>query len=140
VTPSREFVDTNVLIYAFADDPRSGAAEALLSKGCATSVQALNEFANVGRRKLSMNWREVREAIEAIRVLVKPIAPVDLNTHAIGIELAERYRLSVYDSMMVAAALRLECSTFWSEDMQDGLEIDGRLTIRNPFAADPLSR
>lgn len=134
MTPPCEFVDTNVLIYAFADDPRSGAAEALLAKGCATSVQALNEFANVGRRKLLMDWREVREALDAIRSLVKPIAPLDLETHLAGVELAERYRLSVYDALMLAAALRLQCGVFWSEDMQDGLVVDGRLTIRNPFA------
>lgn len=138
MTPPREFVDTNVLIYAFADDPRSAAAEALLSNGCATSVQALNEFANVGRRKLSMKWHEVREALDAIRILLKPIAVLDLETHLAGVELAERYRLSVYDAMMLAAALRLDCVTFWSEDMQDGLVVDGRLTIRNPFAAGSL--
>jgi len=39
---------------------------------------------------------------------------------------------------MLAAALRLDCATFWSEDMQDGLVVDGRLTIRNPFAAGSL--
>ena len=44
------FIDTNVLVYAFATDPRSGPAEALLAQGCTTSVQALNEFANVARR------------------------------------------------------------------------------------------
>jgi predicted nucleic acid-binding protein len=135
VTDPREFVDTNVLIYAFTDDPRSGRAEALLAKGCATSVQALNEFANVGRRKLSMDWRQVREALDAIRTLLKPIAVLDLGTHLAGVELAERYRLSVYDGIMLAAAVRLDCVTFWSEDMQDGLVVDGRLTVRNPFSA-----
>ncbi len=135
MTSPHEFVDTNVLIYAFSDDPRAGRAEALLAKGCATGVQALNEFANVARRKLSMEWRDVREALDAIRVLLKPIAPLAIETHLDGIELAERYRLSVYDAMMIAAALRLGCATFWSEDMQDGLVVDGRLTIRNPFLA-----
>ncbi len=135
MTDPREFVDTNVLIYAFTDDLRSGRAEALLAKGCATSVQALNEFANVGRRKLSMDWRQVREALNAIRTLLKPIAVLDLETHLAGVELAERYRLSVYDGIMLAAAIRLDCVTFWSEDMQDGLVVDGRLTVRNPFSA-----
>jgi len=135
VTSPRDFIDTNVLIYAFSSDPKSGPAEALLAKGCATSVQALNEFANVGRRKLMLDWCELRDALDAIRALVKPIAAVDLDVHIVGIELAERYKLSVYDSMMVAAALRLGCATFWSEHMQDGLVVEGRLTIRNPFSA-----
>ena len=135
MTLPREFVDTNVLVYAFSDDPRSGRAEALLARGCATGMQALNEFANVGRRKLAMDWREVREALDVIKIFLTPIAPLAIETHLAGIELAERYRLSVHDAMMVAAALRLDCTTFWSDDLQDGLEIDGRLTIRNPFLA-----
>jgi predicted nucleic acid-binding protein len=135
VTAPSEFLDTNVLVYAFCDDPRSARAEALLAKGCASGVQALNEFANVARRKLAMEWREVRDALDAIRALLSTVAPLDLETHLAGIEIAERHRLSVYDAMMIAAALHLRCTTFWSEDLQDGLVVEGRLTIRNPFAA-----
>ena len=47
---------------------------------------------------------------------------------------AGRYGLSVYDAMMVAAALLAGCATLWSEDMQDGLPVEGRLRIVNPFA------
>ena len=135
MTAPSEFLDTNVLVYAFCDDTRSAPAEALLAKGCASSVQALNEFANVARRKLAMEWREVRDALDAIRALLCAVAPLDLETHRAGIEIAERHRLSVYDAMMIAAALHLRCTTFWSEDLQDGLIVEGRLTIRNPFVA-----
>ncbi len=135
MTAAREFLDTNVLVYAFSDDPRSARAEALLAKGCVSGVQALNEFANVARRKLAMEWREVREALDAIRALLASVAPLDLAVHLAGIEIAERHRLSVHDAMMIAAALRLRCTTFWSEDLQDGLVVEGRLTIRNPFVA-----
>ena len=48
--------------------------------------------------------------------------------------LAERYQFRIYDAMIVAAALAAGCDTLWSEDMQDGLMIDDRLAIRNPFA------
>lgn len=133
MTAPSEFLDTNVLVYAFCNDTRSACAEALLAKGCASSVQALNEFANVARRKLAMEWREVREALDAIRALLSAVAPLDLETHLAGIEIAERHRLSVYDAMMIAAALKLGCTTFWSEDLQDGLVVEGRLTIHNPF-------
>lgn len=135
MTAPSEFLDTNVLVYAFCDDPRSARAEALLAKGCASSVQALNEFANVARRKLAMEWCEVRDALDAIRTLLSTVAPLDGETHLAGIEIAERHRLSVYDAMMIAAALHLRCTTFWSEDLQDGLVVEGRLTIRNPFVA-----
>lgn len=135
MTAPSEFLDTNVLVYSFCDDPRSVRAEALLAKGCASGVQALNEFANVARRKLAMEWREVRDALDAIKVLLAPIAPLAIETHLAGIEIAERYQLSIYDAMMIAAALQLGCTTFWSADLQDGLVVEGRLTIRNPFVA-----
>ena len=52
-----------------------------------------------------------------------------------GSTLAERYRLSIYDAMIAAAALHADCDTLWSEDMQDGMTIEGRLRIANPFRA-----
>lgn len=56
---------------------------------------------------------------------------IALNFEARGI--AERYQLSFYDALIVAAALAAGCDTLFSEDMHDGLVIEGRLTIRNPF-------
>jgi predicted nucleic acid-binding protein len=47
---------------------------------------------------------------------------------------AERYGLSVYDGLIVAAALLSQCDTLYSEDMQHRLLIDGQLRIHNPFA------
>ena len=56
-----------------------------------------------------------------------------MDTHDEGLRAAARYRLSIYDGLIVGAALLADCQTLWSEDMQHGLRIDGRLTIRNPF-------
>jgi predicted nucleic acid-binding protein len=50
-----EFLDTDVLVYAFTDDPKGRRAQELLSKGCVISVQILNEFTNVASRKLRMD-------------------------------------------------------------------------------------
>ncbi len=50
-----------------------------------------------------------------------------------AIALGERYQLSHWDSLIVAAALRANCDTLYSEDMQHGQLIDGRLTVINPF-------
>jgi len=36
-------------------------------------------------------------------------------------------------NILVASALQSKCDTLWSEDMQDGIVIDGRLRIANPF-------
>jgi predicted nucleic acid-binding protein len=127
------FFDTNVVLYAFSDDPRSSVAEALLSDGGDISVQVLNEFANIARRKLGFTWPQVGEALNAIRTLARAIHPVTLDTHASALRLAERYGFSLYDALIVAAALHARCATLYSEDMQDGLLVDGELRIVNPF-------
>ena len=109
------------------------AAQALLERGCVTSVQALNEFTNVARRKLGMTWREVRDALAAIRTLCRTILPVDIETHADALRIAERYGYTIFDALMIAAALRAECTVLYSEDMQDGMAIGRRLRIVDPF-------
>jgi predicted nucleic acid-binding protein len=128
-----EFLDTNVLVYAFTTDPRAGAAQALLGRGCVTSVQALNEWTNVARRKLGMTWHEVRDALAAIRTLCRTILPMDLETHQDALGIAERHGYTIFDALMIAAALRAHCAVLYSEDMQDGMTIGGRLRIVDPF-------
>jgi predicted nucleic acid-binding protein len=128
-----EFLDTNVLVYAFTTDRRATAAQRLLDRGGIISVQGLNEFANVARRRLAMSWEEVREALAAIRTLCSAIVPLDLDTHANAVRIAERHRYAIFDSLIVAAALAAGCDTLWSEDMQHGALIDKRLRIANPF-------
>ena len=130
---AQELLDSNVLIYAFTTDPRAETAERLLAKGCYVSLQGLNEFANVARRKLLMSWMEIEDAQANISVLCRSVLPMDLDTHSQAIELAKRYELSFYDALMIAAALRGGCTVLWSEDMHDGLVIDSRLRIQNPF-------
>ncbi|SMD04113.1 PIN domain-containing protein [Rhizobium sp. RU36D] len=68
-----------------------------------------------------------------IRALLD-VVPVTVATHETGLAVAERYGLSTYDAMIVASAIIAGCETLLSEDMQDGLVIDGRLRIINPFA------
>jgi predicted nucleic acid-binding protein len=129
-----DFLDTNILVYAFSTDPRSRQAEALLGSGSTISVQGLNEFANVARRKLSMSWMEIDEALSVIRTLCGRIVSVDIETNVEAMRLASRYQFSVFDAVMVACAIRADCDSFWSEDLQSGMVIDDRLTIRNPFS------
>jgi predicted nucleic acid-binding protein len=129
-----EFMDSNVLVYAFTADPRAAAAQSLLERGCVTSVQGLNEFTNVARRKLGMTWDEVRAALADIRILCRTILPLDIATHEKALRIAERYGYTIFDALIVASALEADRDILWSEDMQDGIIIDGRLRIANPFA------
>ena len=131
----REFLDTNILVYAFTADPRAVTAQALLERGCVVGVQGLNEFANVARRKLGMTWQEMRDALRAIRALCPTIVSMDVETHDDALRIAERYGYAIFDALIIASAVRTDCQTLWSEDMQHGLIIDERLRIANPFLA-----
>lgn len=127
------FIDTNVLLYLAGDDAAKAArAEAVLRAGGAISVQVLNELANVARRKMRMTWAETQEFLGALRGLLT-VHPVTVETHETGLALAERYGFSVYDAMIVAAALGAGCGTLYSEDMQDGMMLDKGVRIVNPF-------
>ncbi|MGA8446466.1 MAG: PIN domain-containing protein [Roseiarcus sp.] len=127
------FFDTNVLMYlASGDLAKADRAEAVVREGGAISVQVLNEIANVARRKLRMSWQDTRSFLSSMRGLLT-VHPVTTETHELGMTLAERYKLSIFDALITASALLAECDRLWSEDMQDGMAIDKRLRIVNPF-------
>lgn len=129
----RPFFDTNVLVYALhAADSRNKTAQSLLASGGITSVQSLNEFVSVVRRKLGMPWPEVLEAIAAIETLCPSPQAITLKTHKRALQIAERYGYRIFDSLILASAFEAGCRTLYSEDLQDGQAIEG-LMIRNPF-------
>ena len=97
------------------------------------STQALNEFTNVALRKLGMAPPEVRIAIADICLLDGDIFPLYRRTHEMALDIAERYHLSFYDSLMLSAACLAGCPSCLSEDMQHGLLIEGGTTVANPF-------
>src|SRR3954471_3421482 len=126
------FFDTNVLLYAVKPkDPRAERARLLLAEGGTISVQALNEFTNVARRKLGQPWDEINEKLGAVRVLCE-VKPLTVATHERALVLAERYGCPIYDALHLASALENGCSILYTEDLQHGQQIEG-LTIRNPF-------
>ncbi len=126
------FLDSNIVLYAFTDDIRFTVAETLLAQGADLSVQVLNEFTNVARKKLGFDWSEIEDALKAIQVLVRAIHPVDLESHSRAVLLARRYGFSFYDALIVASAQIAQCEVLYSEDFQHGQTI-GALTIINPF-------
>ena len=126
------FFDTNILLYLLSGDTgKADRAEKLLSEGGVVSVQVLNEFASVVLRKLRLALPEIRELLGTVRA-VCAVKPVDVETHDLGLDLAERHKLPLYDAMIISAALRSDCAVVYSEDMQHG-QLFGQLTIRNPF-------
>ncbi|MBS4052174.1 MAG: PIN domain-containing protein [Methylomonas sp.] len=130
---AKPFFDTNVLLYLLsADQRKADRTETLLSAGGTISVQVLNEFASVASRKLRMPYPEIRETLQIVKT-VCATQTLSLETHEQGLVIAERYGFSLYDSMIVSAALLAGCKTLFSEDVQHSQEIEGGLIIINPF-------
>lgn len=130
---SVEFADTNVVLYLLDDGPKADRAEVILGQGPRISVQVLNESLVNCRRKAGLGWEEAAAFLEGVRALC-PVEDLTVQTHDVGRALAERYGFSIYDAMIVASALVAGCTMLWSEDMQDGLLVEGQLRIVNPFA------
>ena len=131
-------IDSNVAIYAFSKDHRRLVAMELLNSGPNISAQLLNEFVSASLRKRRVGWDEIEEALSIISQLSTSVRAIDNVVHDLGCWVAQRYQLGFYDSLIAGAALLDGCSILYSEDMQHGLVIDGRLTITNPFlSADP---
>ena len=131
----RNFLDTNILIYAYSDDPRGAVARGLVEAGGVISVQCLNEFVNVSRGRLRLPWQFVEERISSISELLPNIRAIDAETHFDALRVAKRYDIHIYAATIVASAIQSGCEVLLTEDMQDGLIIDGRLRIENPFRA-----
>lgn len=130
----KAFFDTNVLIYAaLKNDPRSRRSEDLLAVGGVISVQVLNEFVSVARRRFKTPLDDVKAALQWIRVLCPDPVPLTIETHEEAVRIAEVCGYRIYDSLIVAAALGAKCGVLYSEDLQDRQIIDGKLTIRDPF-------
>jgi predicted nucleic acid-binding protein len=131
---AKPFFDTNVLIYSVhTGDRRSETAQALLASGGIISVQSLQEFVSVARRKLAMSWGEVREALAAIETLCPLPRAITVATSKRALQIAERYGYHIFDSLILASALEANCTTVYSEDLHRGQVIEG-LTLENPFA------
>ncbi len=126
------FLDTNLLVYAQTSDPKGETARQAIAQGGTISVQVLNEFANVLRRKLGLSWDEVVGALEDVKTALGPVLPINLDTHTAALELSRRHGFHIYDSLIIAAALEAKCDRLLTEDLQAGRRIEGLLIV-NPF-------
>ncbi len=95
-------------------------------------MQVLNEFVSVARRKLRLDWKQIRRLLNSVQTFCGPPQALTMETHSLALAIAEQYGFHIYDASIIACALLAGCNTLYSEDMQDGQRI-GSLTIRNPF-------
>ena len=98
-------------------------------------VSGLLELANVARRKMGLDWAETADFLAGVRAFVT-VEPLTVETHELGLALAERHGLSVYDATVVAAGLIAGCDRLLSEDMQHGFVAARQMTVVNPFVAE----
>jgi predicted nucleic acid-binding protein len=133
--PDKVFIDTNVLIYGYSEDEpdkRQRAIDCVGSGEAWISTQVLNETINVLKRKFSLSYSQIRDAVQELSEGF-PIVLVSVNTIEMALNLAERYQYSYFDSLILASALEAGCQILYSEDLQDGQRIENQLTIVNPF-------
>jgi predicted nucleic acid-binding protein len=125
--------DSNVLLYLVDDSVKADRADALLADGGVVTTLVLAECAHVLAKKWKWPWQDATDLLTIFRgsTLVLPFGEEAIVR---GTRYAERYRLQPFDAMIVAAGVLANCTTLYSEDMHDGLVIDG-LTVRNPFRA-----
>ena len=131
----RAFFDTNILVYAQEADRKGERARALMAKGGVISVQVLNELANVLRKKHRRSWTEIEKVLSDVDDALDEAVPITFEIHAAAVVLAREHGLSIYDALIVAAALEAGCDTLFSEDMQHQ-RVFGSLRIINPFLHD----
>lgn len=143
------FVDTNILAYA--RDLREPAKQAIAQRWLEVlaarragrvSWQVLTEFYSVAThpRKLAAVSAQARADVIALQAW-NP-CPVDGMLFEVAWRLSDRYRFAWWDALIVAAARRCECEILLSEDLHNGLVVDGVLRILDPFspgAPDPES-
>jgi predicted nucleic acid-binding protein len=131
----RAFADTNVVVYAFAnDDAKIAVAEGILEKQPTISVQVISEFLNVCRVKLGM---DVSTRHKLARELMAGCNVVALEPRLVekAMEVEVQGQISYWDALIVAAALLSGCDTLYTEDLQHGRTFDAQLTVVNPFVA-----
>ena len=126
------FFDSNVLLYLIsADEDKAARAEALMAAGGTISVQVLNEFVAVARRKHRAPWPPISDLLAGFKALCT-VQPLTLATHEKAAALAERYGLHVYDACIAASAIGAGCERLYSEDLQHGQRIES-VTVIDPF-------
>lgn len=130
------FPDTNIWIYGFLSD--QDFRKHLISKEITSrddvlvSQQVVAEVCNALIRKGKVPESRIRKIISEFKENYHLFA-LDTENYIEASLLRERYNFSHWDSLLIVAALELGATIFYSEDMQDGLVVNGALTIRNPF-------
>jgi len=134
MTTTNIALDTNILIYSHdtTDLYKQNIARDLMLTFPVVSAQVVSEYINVLRRIMVISKDKLlslcAKTLENTRIY-----PVDVTVIRIAEQLAHRYDLQVFDSIIIASSIEAGCEILYSEDMQHNLLIEQRLRIVNPF-------
>ena len=139
----RDFFDTNVLIYAIdrSEPEKQSQARALLRSAVENgtgvlSAQVLGEFFTIStstsprHNRQPISRAEAEQVIERLSVL--HIVPLDLPLVQRAVSTCQRYQISYWDGLIIAAAERAGCARVFTEDLNDGQSYNGVVAF-NPF-------
>ena len=142
MTEETIFIDSNIWLYRFlADqylDPEEDARKRQIAisltnlKNIAVSTQVINETRSVLKRKVNFSETQINQLIEEFE---QQCQVIDVTNFVLkrASQLRMNYHLSFWDGLIMASALSANANILYSEDMQDGLIVEERLTIINPF-------
>lgn len=134
------FLDTNIFVYSFdaSEKNKQLQAQELIKTGLSTgnghiSFQVIQEFFNVATKKFAvpMSLLSSKEYLEKIFMQFEIVYPDGAYVKT-GLDLAATTGYSLYDSLIIAAALKAGCDTLYTEDLQNGQKVQN-LIIANPF-------
>lgn len=128
-------LDTNIIIYAHTDIEigKQETAQAIMrEKPTVISTQVLQETANTLSRKFKHSWQNICKVLEEASIN-NIVCSNKKQTVLKACQIADKYKFSFYDSLIIAAALEYGCTVLYSEDMHHSQLIENSLKIMNPF-------
>lgn len=135
------FLDTNILIYSFDPNEKKkrNISQKLIQKaikeqsGC-LSWQVVQEFLNVvtSKFKKPLSQQNCKQYLDDVLLPLCEIYP-SKNVYHYALEVMNRWKFSLYDSLIISAATKSDCNLLYSEDLQHN-QIIGPLKVQNPFS------
>ena len=136
----KSFLDTNIFIYSFdhSQPEKQLISKKIINNGLSKSssvisYQVVQEFINVATRKFSIPL-SMPDCHKYLSVVLEPLCKIfsSMDLYYQALEIMERWKYSYYDSLIISAAIKGDCSILYSEDLQNHQKIYD-LTIVNPF-------
>lgn len=134
------FIDTNIFIYSFdhSDEDKMNRALAIINEANISgkgmiSWQVIQEFLSAASRKFTKTFT-TNDMAKYLRKILNPLCQIypDVNLYQDALEIMDSTHYGFYDSLILASAVKGECSMLYSEDFQEGQVIKG-VRVVNPF-------